>query len=386
MKSPISNQSLMAMLCYLWDCSPSGRVYQRQMDHDGLDVVNLAAHILSKSVSEMILFGLEGSYLRVKERTRSLRGRMDPRASARRWHQGDAACVCSFDRWSIDTPAHRYLSHHLRRFSMLPQIARTTRERFKRQNEHFSGVNAELPGDINHENLPRSCNFRRYKLAISVCKFLAEMARWTEDIHHSPWTVTSARRSLQNQLHYVFEKFVRKFYAVELLGLDISSQYPSQDARARVLTWPATYASSASRKILLPKMITDSTIFFSDRTRILVVETKLKKPLLKNPWKKINEEAARKELEDVAGVSDSEAGCLRPADLYQLVSYLHATQASELPKRPQVDGLLLYPEYREAVDVKVDVYGFRLRVATVNLRAPWAEIRERLGDIARPFS
>jgi len=62
--------------------------------------------------------------------------------------------------------------------------------------------------------------------------------------------------------------------------------------------------------------------------------------------------------------------------LYQLFAYLKNLG----PAKPgqTIEGILLYPTVDTSLDLRYTIHGYRVRVATVDLNAPWREIRGRL--------
>jgi 5-methylcytosine-specific restriction enzyme subunit McrC len=70
--------------------------------------------------------------------------------------------------------------------------------------------------------------------------------------------------------------------------------------------------------------------------------------------------------------------------LYQLNAYLGAW-AAQYPTGPRPEGMLLYPTVQDHVDLKLELNGYPLRVATVNLDQEWGRIGEELSGLILPL-
>lgn len=72
---------------------------------------------------------------------------------------------------------------------------------------------------------------------------------------------------------------------------------------------------------------------------------------------------------------------LHPDHLYQLFAYLKNLEARDEPDR-SAHGIIIYPTAGRDFDLKFRVQGHEIRVRTLDLAAPWPEIRQSLLEVS----
>ena len=74
---------------------------------------------------------------------------------------------------------------------------------------------------------------------------------------------------------------------------------------------------------------------------------------------------------------------LRSSHLYQLCAYLHNLEHNGGVDRV-AEGILLYPAAGRALDLSYRLHGHWVRVCTLDLNLPWAEIEDQMLSLIRP--
>jgi hypothetical protein len=197
-----------------------------------------------------------------------------------------------------------------------------------------------LTGDVFHR-VQLSRNTAQYSLLMHICELLFH------ELMPAPDGATHRFRSIAHdevRMAALFEEFLRAFYNRELPGYRAASEVMKWDAEVR----------STSDVAFLPDMRTDITIRSPDR--VVIVDAKYYSHHL---------------AENRFGGSR-----LRAGHLYQLSAYLAHTATREPDK--QIEGFLIYPQTREAAELRYTLLGFPITVATVDLSADWRNVHRRL--------
>jgi len=147
----------------------------------------------------------------------------------------------------------------------------------------------------------------------------------------------------------VFERFLLDFYKREQVEFAV---------RSESIAWQDTFAAGdATDLAYLPQMRTDVSL---ERTgRKVVVDAKYYRQPLQRHFAK-----------------DS----VRSGHLYQLFAYLRNL---DLKGEPDVrtEGILLYPLVDTPLDLRYNIHGHRVRVATVDLAHDWPHIHAFLLEL-----
>jgi len=148
----------------------------------------------------------------------------------------------------------------------------------------------------------------------------------------------------------LFEAFARKFYEKEQNEFKVGRED---------IKWHIDEELSSGNRSLLPKMQTD--ISLTSKNRKIIIDTKFYPEAL---------------------VSRYDKEKLHSSHLYQLYSYLRNLEdlekSADLMPNTTFEGLLLYPDNGKELNEHYMMGKLPMRIATVNLNAPWIEIHERL--------
>lgn len=188
-----------------------------------------------------------------------------------------------------------------------------------------------------------------YVLPLSICRLIHDLRMPTEAAGDH-----AVHALLRDEIYFrgLFERFVRNFWRMHATAYDV---------RSETLQWHDELGS-----VYVPTMTTDVTL--TERAaphRRVIVDTKFARHTLVR--------APRGPLR------------FRTDNLYQLYTYLR-TQEHRGQAYRDAGGLLLYPTTEREVDEAMRVQGHTIRVATVDLSAPWTDVEARLmAVLARVF-
>ncbi len=183
-------------------------------------------------------------------------------------------------------------------------------------------------------------NNRHYKLPLALCELLFELCV-PDDSNAGKYQVPSLFKD-EKIMARLFEGFVRNFLKRE--------QQEYKSVASQMMDWDAKGDEKAMS--FLPKMKTDITL--ESPNRVTIIDTKF--------YSKMFDERYGSEK-------------IKAGNLYQLMSYLRTkSKGTESP----LSGVLLYPENGRSEQLEYVIEGFPVTVASVDLAAPWEQVKTRL--------
>lgn len=342
MTIPILN--LYYLLLYAWDRLEEGRV----VDVGGLDharAADLLARILVSGTRHVLRRGLDRGYVPYSEATSRLRGRVEFAPSVRRMLLPQAQAVCTFDDLTPDV--------------LTNQIVRTTIGRMARVADLDGGLRRELLGvhrqmDGVQEVAVSRATFGRvrlhtgnafYRFLLSACALAHQNLLPREG--GEGYRFLDFLRD-ERQMAQLFEAFLLGFFRRER---------PDLRSEAESMAWVAE-AIETSGPGRLPGMRTDVTLRGPGWT--CVIDAKYYREALSR-W--------------------HQDGTFSSSNLYQITAYLRALEARG-GSDAEADGVLVYPVVKGAFDHVYRVGEHRVRLLTLDLSRPWAEVGAALSDLA----
>lgn len=302
--------------------------------------LSIIARLLSAKLRWLRRRGTPRSY-RVREQVAAApEGSIDFPATIRALHLVHDRVAFRVDELQIDTPQNQLLCAGVRALLRSPAVKDELRDQLRRQLPAFSGISYIS----NHEAL--RVRWRSvagadssYAEALGLARLAVLASLPDEGAHDRHW-----RKLLDDEaaMGLLFERFIRGFLKVEFRGRG-SVRQPRFD-------WSAEEAHA-----MLPELRTDLVIDVDAGGPLCVGECKLYKSPLDGR---------------------SRGDKLRRDHLFQLHAYL-AAAAETRPER-SVEGLLIYGRVAEAFDCELELRRFPVRVRTLGLDRPWAELRGQL--------
>jgi 5-methylcytosine-specific restriction enzyme subunit McrC len=313
----------------------------------------LLARVLAEITRERMRRGLSRSYGPARRTVRGLRGRIDFAQTLKHLALADGRTHCRYEELDIDDLRNRILRATLHRLAKDPRLADDKAAETKALRRELTDLLSRLEGVALVE--PTAALFNRLptgrtagpdRLAMNLCRLVHRLEMPSD--RPGP---TALPALLHEEIlhHRLFERFVLNFYRLHLRD--------RFQASSEMLAWPDAFGCR-----FVPAMRTDITLR-SRRPppRRIVIETKFSAAAL------------------AASPFGEEA--FKPANLYQLYAYLRSQEEASEAHRT-ASGILLYPAVDLHLDEHMLVQGHRIRVATVDLGAPWPAIEKRLLDIA----
>jgi 5-methylcytosine-specific restriction enzyme subunit McrC len=305
-------------------------------------LVDLFAHVLDGGVNHLLRRGLDRGYISHRDAVAGVRGRVDVSATAKTNARSRAQCVCEFDELTPDVVHNRILRATARRLMRAAGLDSALHDRLATLYRRLDGVSDIALSARVFRTVQLHRNNRYYRFLLAVCRMVHEhlLADETTGETHFREFVRDEQR-----MRRLFERFVRNFYKRHAGAFRVGS---------RRLRWAATGDTS-----LLPTMRTDVTL--RDRARVIIVETKY----------------TANQFREHFGTAS-----VRSEHLYQLFAYL-ANTARTTPRR-RVECVLLYPRAGAAPDLRCELHGHPVRVATLNLGQEWQGVEKDLLALLSP--
>ena len=352
MSIPVAN--LYYLYCYAWrqfSAAADARVLEVDAPQTTAD---LWALVLSEAFARQVRRGLDHGY-RVHHGRLSLpRGRMHPLQSTVSGALAVGQLECSWDEFVPDTDPNRIIKFTMKRLANCREVEPQHAHRLRRLILVLDRVADHTPTLREVRSVQLNRNNASYGLMLEVCRHVLEFLLPVEG------DGTSAFRDPQRDDRHmakVFEDFLMAWYQRHADPSEFSW------IGRRELAWPVRALGDPSDLRFVPSMITDITL--RGPQRVLIIDAKYYRETL----------LARRESATPKIIS---------GHLYQLHAYL-AAWAAHYPSGPKPEGMLLYPTVQDPVDLKLEIHGYPVRVATVNLNQAWPKIAAELASLILPI-
>lgn len=332
------------MLLYAWDLAVLGDRFHAATEA-APDLVALLTRVLLEATRPLLARGLARRHHTRLACVSGVRGRIDFPATLGGLHLMAGRTVCHVPAMDRDTPQTRILRATLHWLGREPALAREAGGTLRAEAAALADTLADVPLQAvsvrAFARLQMGRADRAALLPLSICRLLAEVSLPTESGGDR-----LARSLLRDETRFraLFERFVRNLLHARLTAHDVAVER---------LTWPDELGSP-----LVPTMTTDITVTErAPQGRRLIIDTKF----------------SARALERTRFGSER----FRTPNLYQLYAYLQ-TQSGRGPAYASAAGLLLYPAVGDERCDAMRVQGHTIRVATVDLAAPWPAIEARI--------
>lgn len=350
--SAIPIRNLWYLLLYAWDLARYRDRWPLAAETSP-SLLGLLARVLVDTTRDIARRGLARSYVPESQALRGIRGRIDFARSLKRLSFSHGVAHCRFDAFGIDTLHNRILYSTLHRLARDVRVTGGDDRKVRMLRRELTGLVRRLDGITPVETttalfnrLPIGRNGDPYPLAMNVCRLVHRLEMPTERQGPAALAALIHDEIARDRL---FERFALNFYRLHLGD--------AFEASSEALSWPDAFECRYA-----PGMRTDITLR-SRRPpgRRIVIDTKFSATTLAAP-----------PFGDAA---------FKSADLYQIYAYLRSQEEKSDAHRT-ASGILLYPVVGVHLDEHMLVQGHRIRVATVDLGAPWPDVEKRLLDVA----
>ncbi len=277
-------------------------------------IVDWLAMMLVLEVRALISSGLRRAYVLKNEPLQIIRGRIDFKSMLRRpW---DVNVTCKYTPFSIDTPENQILVSTLEAMSiclLLPEVKTEVVE----TSRIFEGVSVRGITRADFENIRINRLNQQYAPAIALCRIFAEGS----GLEFGPGSAVG--HGFFVSMNVLFERALTNMLRKHILGVLAQRSIRPVEILSGGPAYPVT-------------MFPDITIVDRTGRAALVLDAKYKRPVVQGQF----------------GLSfDS-------ANIYQIVAYAKALDC---------EGILVYPQIDDPVDVTMRIRDVAFSIATVDL-------------------
>jgi 5-methylcytosine-specific restriction enzyme subunit McrC len=333
-------QNIYYLLLYAWDRFPEGKTINVSGTASP-DLPNLLAKVLLEGARHLLRRGLDRGYVEDEQDLVRPRGRLRLEDTIRRALLSRTQVACAIDELSHDILQNQILKSTLTRLSKTKNVDAGLREGLTATLGHLTEVRGIEIAARDFANVKLGGNSALYGLLLRACQLVHEalVPEPGEDRFRFRDVLTDPQA-----MGRIFQSFIRNFYRLEQSDFKV---------KADAFDWPVRHDVGRDH-YLMPRMNTD--VALHSPTRTIIIECK---------W-------TPDTFQRIHGTKS-----LRSEHLYQLNAYVqnHPRISKD---HVQIEGIVLYPESSELVDVDVCLNGHWIGARTVDLQCDWPAIREQL--------
>ncbi|MFC1493330.1 5-methylcytosine-specific restriction endonuclease system specificity protein McrC [candidate division KSB1 bacterium] len=337
------------MLCYAWGKLDEADVVEVD-PIDSPELFDLFGKVLFSGMSYLFRRGLDRCYLSFNEETRTIRGRIDFNTTLKKGLLGQPRVYCTFDELNHNTLHNRILKSSIKNLIYYKNLDSKIRDDLIFVYRKLHGIE-DLVLEKRHFGLVRlNRNNYFYDFLLKICELIFD------NMFVSEVEGKSKFRSFikdKDKMSYLFEEFIRKFYKIHLKNAMVKRDQ---------IRWNMKSFDEKSEKYI-PIMETDTSITFKDPKRKIVIETKYSKSIFQEQYNKKS---------------------IKSPNLYQLYAYLKNLEGRGDHANKHCEGILLYAEVDQKVDLKYFIDDHHVSVKTINLNQDWKNIHRDLLNIISP--
>lgn len=298
-------------------------------------LLELFAQAFERRLTPVVKRGFYKEYVTAEEQTTAPRGKILMRETMRLVHK--PAVVSEVDHFSVDILHNQIIRATLVTLIHDASLTRQTQIKLKRQLRYFQAITPIRVTAQHFENLTFHRQNQNDRMLLDICRMI-HLYTMIDEVDGRLRFIDFEKT---HQMHELFERFVRNFYKQHLAAYRVSREY---------MDWHVGRVVTGDRS-LIPKMQTD--ICLTNDARKIIIDTKY--------------------YEHTLMTTRYGAERVHSQNLYQLYSYLENAE-----QRPFMAGMLLYPQVDEPLDLVVELNGYPLTIATIDLTTHWSVIHARL--------
>jgi 5-methylcytosine-specific restriction enzyme subunit McrC len=308
------------------------REYEKVASEEFDNIWDLLASILCQGINRQIRRGLVRDYVTHSNALAALRGKVLIESSISLKLRRSRNIACEFDEYEENTLLNQILKSFGELLFREKKVSVENRERLRQNLSFFHKVEKIEINTIPWNRLSFGRREKEYELLINVCKLISQNLILSEE----KGELKLPTFLLDKSFHYLFEKFVLKYF---------NAEHPEINACSKKISWDMEETETGR----LPQMLSD--IYTQRADHILIIDTKF----------------YRKILSEYYGKKTYHSN-----NLYQIFTYV-ANEAAKTTR--QVDGMLLYVKTDEDITPD-DVYvinGHRFWIRTLDLNQHFEE-------------
>ena len=343
MKIPIQN--LYFLLCYAWNVLPEGDI--RRVDFSNCSSnSDLLGQVLATGCNQLLKQGMQKEYQAHSEETSCIRGRLSFSESIKKNSLQYGKAFCVFDEYTLDNIQNQLLKATISKLLNLGELDSKLRRDLTAIKKRLHSIRDIKPRLCHFDQVKIHRNNRRYRLLLSVCRFV--LLQWMPEYDGEKQIFRDFVRD-EVLMRTVFEKFVRNFYRVELRQL--------AKVKSTRFKWKNTQSDPA-QTYLLPGMRTDIVVNLPDK--VIVIDTKYYSKSLQT------------------GQFGNKT--IYSEHVYQMFAYVSNIN---LQYTKPVEGIVLYAFAGEIVDSEYLIHGNKIKFITLGMDCEWDKVREQLMNLVK---
>lgn len=306
---------------------------------------DLFCELFNICLAEQIKKGFRNEYVMVRERTSTIRGKLNIDETIKSNLINTTRVICEHDEFSINT----YMNKIIKSTAIL--LINSNKIKDVRKKEKLKKTIRYL-GDIETIDIKRiqwnlikfSRNNISYRVLINLCHLIISGTILTQN----EGKIVLADFLDDQSMHRLYEKFILEYYKFH---------FPQLKPAVRHINW--NVEGEEESLALLPEMITDITLQYEDK--MLIIDAKYYSNIFQRNF-----------------ISDREK--FKSANLYQIFTYV---KNADVEQTGNVKGMLLYAKTDEDFikPAKYNMGNNQIIIDTLNLDEDFEKIKCKLNEI-----
>ncbi len=311
------------------------------------EMYDMFAAILSKGIGLQIKQGLYREYINQIEELKGLRGKIDMSGTIKRMLAYQRVLVCDYDELSDNNQLNQILKSTVILLLRHSKVKSEYKDDLKKKLLYFSNVDTLELTSVKWSSIRFQRNNQTYRMLISLCQLIVEGMLITTD--RGDYRLASFVD--EQRMCRLYEKFILEYYNRHFPGLKVNTSQIPWDLDDGVGT-------------MLPVMQTD--IHLQKGNTVLIIDAKYYSHTTQTQYDKHT---------------------IHSGNLYQIFTYVKNEHYAFKDEPHEVSGMILYAKTDEKIqpDNSFQMHGSKIRVKTLDLNKPFAEIAGQLNDIAKEY-
>lgn len=337
MNIPIKN--IYYLLSYAWNKLDVGNKIKLHED-DYSNSLNLFARVFDNILTIILKRGLDRNYIAVKDRIRTIKGRIDFNSTIKTLSHLNKKFYCDFDNFSEDILTNQIIKSTIRTL-LNSDINSELKTQIKKKRISFSSIKFIELNNSHFRKVRIDKNNAYYQFIISVCKIIHENSVFDQVSGNK---IFREFTGTEKQYATLFEAFVLNFYKKHL-----SKKYNVEGSE--IINW-----DMEEKDQYFPIMKTDITLENKKTKKKTIIDTKFYKDLFTYNYDNPK---------------------FHSGNLYQMFSYVKNYDN----EKNEVEGILLYPTTKNEINNQNIIGGHKISLRTINLNQDWKNIENNLMEI-----
>lgn len=337
MNIPIKN--IYYLLSYAWNKLDVGNKIKLQED-DYSSSLNLFARVFDNILTIILKRGLDRNYTAVKDKIRTIKGRIDFNSTIKTLSHLNKKFYCDFDNFSDDILTNRIIKSTIRTL-LNSDINSELKTQIKKKRISFSSIKFIELNNSHFRKVTIDKNNAYYQFIISICKIIHENSVFDEVSGNK---IFREFTGTDKQYAALFEAFVLNFYKKHL-----SNKFKVKGSE--IIDW-----DMEEKDQYFPIMKTDITLENIKTKKKTIIDTKFYKDLFTYNYDNPK---------------------FHSSNLYQMFSYVKNYNN----EKNEVEGILLYPTTKKEINNQKIIGGHKISLRTINLNQNWRNIEFNLLNI-----